>query len=403
MTMQHAVRMTAARSVETPAHGISKDLPTDTFVQHDTNAEMRWESAADQRFATANDRFFVRNHTSSPVVDPTAFRLQVYGTGLEGARTAQAPVSLTLGDLRAMPRHTVSAFLECTGNARALFEIQQGTPVPGTPWLLGGIGLATWTGVRLSTVLQRCGLNASAVDVMAVGLDDPYVTDGVDHGRVRRPLPIHKALDDCLLAFEMNGEVLPVDHGFPVRLIVPGWVGIASIKWVGELEVSASPLTSPWNTKWYRMSGGDYPPDAPPLTDVPVRSTFELAWGAEFRVGEPVVLYGRSWSGKAAIEHVEVSLDGGVSWQTPHLERAKGKHSWVRWEVPWMPTEPGEYEFLARATDKLGRTQPDAVPFNAEGYLFWAVVRHPVLVTAVPGQPLGRQDSSVVGDSHVGT
>ena len=99
--------------------------------------------------------------------------------------------------------------------------------------------MATWTGVRLSTVLQRAGLDASAVDVMAIGLDDPYIVDGVDHGRVRRPLPIHKALDDCLLAFEMNGEVLPVDHGFPVRLIVPGWVGIASIKWVGELEVSA--------------------------------------------------------------------------------------------------------------------------------------------------------------------
>lgn len=392
MTMQHADRMpghharetparTAARALQTPARGIVKDLPAETFVQHDTNAEMRWETATDQRFATANERFFVRSHTGTPRIDPTTYRLRLHGTGLDGSPTRTEPVALTLDDLRAMPRHTISAFLECTGNARALFEMQQGQRVPGTPWLLGGIGMATWTGVRLSTVLRRARLRPEAVDVMAVGLDDPYVVDEKDYGPVRRPLPISKALDDCLLAFEMNGEPLPADHGFPVRLIVPGWVGIASIKWVGELEVSATALTSPWNTTWYRMSGGDYPADAPPLTEVPVRSTFELPWDARFPAGEPVVLHGRSWSGKAAIERVEVSLDGGLTWQTPHLETQRGRYSWVRWELPWLPAEPGEYEFLARATDKLGRTQPDEVPFNAEGYLFWAVVRHPVLVT----------------------
>lgn len=387
MTMQHADQVTghgawetparvAARALQTPARGIVKALPGETFVQHDTNAEMRWETAVDQRFATANERFFVRSHTGTPTIDPDTYRLQLHGSGLGGP-----PVSLSLADLHGLPRHTISALLECTGNARSLFEIQQGMQVPGTPWLLGGIGMATWSGVRLSTVLHRAGLTSDAVDVMATGLDAPYVVDGVDHGSVRRPLPIGKALDDCLLAFEMNGEVLPVDHGFPVRLIVPRWVGIASIKWVGDIEVSASPLSSPWNTKWYRMSGGDYPEDSPPLAELPVRSTFELPWGAEFRSGEPVVLHGRSWSGKAAIEHVEVSLDGGLTWQTPHLERQRSRHSWVRWELPWLPAAPGRYELLARATDKLGRTQPDQVPFNAEGYLFWAVVRHPVLVT----------------------
>jgi DMSO/TMAO reductase YedYZ molybdopterin-dependent catalytic subunit len=362
-----------------PARRIVKPLPAEVFVDHETNAEMRWESAADQRLATANSHFFVRNHTRTPLIDSGTYRLRLYGDGLVGAPRVADALTLSLAELKAMPRHTVTSFLECTGNGRALFKIQQQMTVPGTPWLLGGIGMATWTGVRLSTVLRQAGLRADAVDVMATGLDDPYVSGGVDHGRVRRPLPLWKAMDDCLLAFEMNGAPLPPDHGYPVRLFVPGWVGIASIKWLGQLEVSTAPLESPWNTYWYRMTGGEYPADSPPLSVVPVRSSFEIAWNAVLRAGEPIVLSGRSWSGAAPIERVEVSLDGGRTWLAPELSGPQGQHSWSRWEVPWLPT-PGRYELLARATDKLGRTQPDSVPFNNEGYLFWAVVRHPVTV-----------------------
>jgi DMSO/TMAO reductase YedYZ molybdopterin-dependent catalytic subunit len=183
-----------------------------------------------------------------------------------------------------------------------------------------------------------------------------------------------------MLVLEMNGEPLPADHGYPVRLLVPGWVGIASIKWLGSLEVSTQALQSPWNTIWYRMTGGDYPGDSPPLTDVPVRSTFELPWRAEFAAGVAVTLHGRSWSGAAPIERVEVSVDGGVTWDTAQLTGPHRRYSWTHWQVPWVPGGAGAYELLARATDRLGRTQPDVVPFNSEGYLFWAVVRHPVTV-----------------------
>lgn len=368
-------------SGESPAgRHIVKPLDPEWFVHHDTNAEMRWTSAAEQRFATANDRFFVRNHTATPMVDPVSYRLKLYGDGLAGAPTADQPLTFSLDELKALPSYRISSFLECTGNGRALFALQQGMSVPGTPWLLGGIGMATWGGVRLSSVLREAGLRPQAVDVMATGLDDPYVCGGVDYGRVRRPLPISKALDDSMLVFDMNGAPLPPDHGSPVRLFVPGWVGIASIKWLGQLEVSTKRLESPWNTIWYRMTGGDYPAESPPLTAVPVRSGFELGWGETFVVGERVVLSGRSWSGAAPIQRVEVSLDGGESWQSPRLTGPNGKHSWTRWEVPWQPMTAGGYELLARATDELGRTQPDSVPFNSEGYLFWAVVRHPVTV-----------------------
>jgi DMSO/TMAO reductase YedYZ molybdopterin-dependent catalytic subunit len=358
---------------------ITKPLPGAWFIDHDTNAEMRWESAHEQRYATANSRFFVRNHTRTPRIDPPAYRLEIFGDGLHAGPTAANPLRLSLDQLRQFPQYTLSSFLECTGNGRALFAIQQQMEVPGTPWLLGGIGMATWSGVRLSSVLRWARLRSDAVSVMATGLDDPYVYRGVDYGRVRRPLPIRKALDDSMLVLEMNGEPLPPDHGYPLRLLVPGWVGIASIKWLGHLEVSRRPQESPWSTIWYRMTGGDYPVDSPPLTEVPVRSTFEIPWDAKLPAGVPVTLRGRSWSGAAPIHRVEVSLDGGATWREPHLTTPSQRYSWSHWEVPWVPTA-GSHTLLARATDKLGRTQPDEVAFNNEGYLFWAVVRHPVTV-----------------------
>src|SRR5690606_38781496 len=132
----------------------------------------------------------------------------------------------------------------CAGNGRAFFDTQQGTEARGTQWRLGAIGVAEWRGVPLSALLDRAGVRADAVDVMPEGLD-PEVEDS---GRVRRPLPVEKALDDVLVVYEMNGEPLPPDHGYPARLLVPGWIGIANIKWVGRIEVATEPLFSAWNT-----------------------------------------------------------------------------------------------------------------------------------------------------------
>ena len=196
-----------------------------------------------------------------------------------------------------MPTSRLTTVHECTGNGRSFFGSQQGTPAAGTQWTLGAVGAVAWEGVRLSTVLRRIGLDPHAVSVMATGLDADYVTGGVDYGPVRRPFPIGKALDDALVVWGADGHDLLPDHGYPIRLILPGWVGIASIKWLGSLEVSTTEQTSPWNTKWYRMTGGSYPPDSPPLTVNPVRSAFELAWGASLVRRRLLPLTGRSWSG----------------------------------------------------------------------------------------------------------
>jgi DMSO/TMAO reductase YedYZ molybdopterin-dependent catalytic subunit len=275
---------------------------------------------------------------------------------------------------------TVSAtkFIECAGNGRSFFGAQQGTPVPGSAWKLGAIGVAEWTGVPLSAVLDRAGLRSTAVDVMPEGVDPVVVQGGVPLGHVRRPLPIEKALDDdTLLVYAMNGEPLPEDHGFPVRLLVPGWVGIANIKWVGRIEVSEQPLFSPWNTTQYRLFGDAYP-DQPVLTEQPVKSAFELAWNAQVVAGR-YLLTGRSWSGHQKIEHVDVSFDRGVTWQPAALEARNSPRAWVRWSIVW-DARAGSQVLMARATDKRGNVQPMTVPFNALGYLFWAVVQHPVTV-----------------------
>jgi DMSO/TMAO reductase YedYZ molybdopterin-dependent catalytic subunit len=350
---------------------ILKPLPPAWFIDYGTNAEMRWDSVDPHRHLTPQSRLFVRDHTRTPRIDPHTYRLAVLGDGLHRHR------ELSLHDLGKLPRTHLTTAHECTGNGRSFFGTQQGTPASGTQWKLGAVGAVRWEGVLLRDVLERLGLARDAVDVMATGLDPHYVDKGTDYGPVRRPVPIGKALDDTLLAWRANGQDLLPDHGFPLRLVVPGWVGIASIKWLGSLEVSRSPLTSPWNTKWYRMTGGDYPADSPPLTVNPVRSAWELGWEATLPAAGGTRLTGRSWSGAGAISRVDVSVDGSP-WRPARLDARRD--AWTQWSFPWPGGAPGRHELRARATDVHGRVQPDVARYNDGGYFFDAVVRHPVVV-----------------------
>ena len=359
---------------------IHKRLPPEWFVPFGTNAEMRWDSLTDVGYEIPNERFFVRNHTATPLIDAETWRLRVFGDGLRPRPGASDAVEFSLRDLKRLPSRKLTAFIECAGNGRGLFAGQQGTPAPGTQWGLGGVGVAEWCGVPLSELLERAGLTSAAVDVLPEGLDPNVVSGGVDLGKVRRPLPVDKALDDVLLAYEMNGVPVPPDHGYPVRLVVPGWVGIASIKWLGQIEVSAQPLFSPWNTTSYRMFGPDYPADSPPLTSQPVKSALELPRGAVLPAGVRMTLTGRAWSGAAAIGRVEVSTDRGMTWADARLQGKNRAGAWVRWQFKFEPRFPGEHEIWTRATDKDGRTQPATVPFNSYGYLNSAVLRHPVVI-----------------------
>ena len=352
---------------------IVKPLPPELFTVLGTNAEMRWSAMADQGCLVPVDRFFVRNHTSTPVLDPADWQLQIFGAGLR-----HGAVSFGYEELRRLPSETITSTVECAGNGRSYFTTQQGQAVSGTAWRLGGVGVARWRGVRLSTVLRRAGLGRNAVDVLPVGLDPNYVTGGVDLGPVRRPLPVRKALHDVLLAYEMNGEPRPPDHGRPVRLVVPGWIGIASIKWVGSIEVSDTPLFTPWNTQFYRLFGPDHPAAGEPFDRQVIKSAFELDPGAEVTAGTTQRLRGRSWSASGPIRHVDVSTDGGKHWRRARRVGGSEGAAWQRWEIDWRPAA-GAHELLARATDVRGNTQPDVAEYNELGYLFDAVVRHPVV------------------------
>jgi DMSO/TMAO reductase YedYZ molybdopterin-dependent catalytic subunit len=368
----------SAGAATDPTGPIVKPLPPELFTVYGTNAEMRWSAMRGQDYLVPVDRFFVRNHTSTPIIDADTWSLQLFGAGLHGAPTADSPVEIDLRRLRRMPSETVTAFVECAGNGRSYYTTQQGQTVAGTAWKLGAIGVARWRGVRLSTVLRHAGLNRHAVDVMPSGLDPNYATGGIDLGPVRRPLPIRKAVRDVLVAYEMNGEPLPYDHGHPVRLIVPSWIGISSIKWLGRLEVADTPLFSPWNTQFYRLFGPDHPSDGTPFDRQVVKSAFELDPGAQLPAGRPTRLTGRSWSANGAIRRVEVSVDGARQWRPARLVGPGTDTGWQRWEIDWSPQAPGTYELRARATDRTGVTQPDVAAYNTLGYLFGGVVRHPV-------------------------
>ncbi|MYX75955.1 molybdopterin-dependent oxidoreductase, partial [Streptomyces sp. SID3915] len=275
--------------------GVVKPLPPELFTVRGTNAETNFASLRDTGLLTPADRFFVRNHTATPSVDRASWKLTVWGDGL-----TDGPVDFTYAALRALPSTSRTAFVECAGNGRSFFASQQGQEVSGTAWTLGAVGAARWRGVRLSDVLRRAGIGRHAVDVLPRGLDDEVISDGTNLGRVRRPLPVAKAMDDVLLAYEMNGEPLPPDHGAPVRLIVPSWVGVAHIKWVGDIEVSDEPLLTPWNTGLYRLFGPGHPPEgSAPLSRQTLKSAFELEPGAAFAARRGHRLTGRSWSGGA--------------------------------------------------------------------------------------------------------
>jgi DMSO/TMAO reductase YedYZ molybdopterin-dependent catalytic subunit len=370
-----AEKVRAATATSSP---IVKPLPPEWFINYGSNAEMRWDAVSELGYLIPNERFFVRDHTSTPLIDAGTWSLNLWGDGLLGAPTESNPITISYEQLRQWPSVEIPAFVECAGNARSFFASQQGTPASGTQWGLGAIGVATWRGVPLAEVLERARILPGAVDVMPQGLDPEVVSGGVDQGHVRRPLPVAKAFKDAILAYEMNGEPLPADNGYPVRVIVPGWVGVASIKWVGQIQVSKEPLYSYWNTANYILEGPDYPTPIP-VTRQAVKSAFELASGATLP-NEPQVLTGRSWSGTAPIKRVDISTDGGASWRPARLRPPNLPHAWVRWEFPWTPPGQGSYTLQARATDWAGQTQPATVPFNTLGYLFWAAVKHPVTV-----------------------
>jgi sulfite oxidase len=297
---------------------------------------------------TPVDAFYVRQHIPRPApIDPTAYRLAVNGM-------VSKPLTLTLADLERLPQQTIPATLECAGNGRAFFRPQ----VPGIQWGRGAVGNAEWSGPRVSDVLALAGADRSATFLEI---------DGADQGAGGTPdfirsMPMKKALDaSTVLALRMNGQPIPDIHGFPARLIVPGWCGSSFVKWVTRLSPAAARHNGFFMNPAYRIpktavapGGAAAAADLEPIEGMPVKSTISAPEDQASLTLGPQVIRGFAWAGEEAIERVEVSTDGGSRWSDAELSPQRLPFAWRLWQLRWQPANPGYHTILSCATDSAG-------------------------------------------------
>jgi DMSO/TMAO reductase YedYZ molybdopterin-dependent catalytic subunit len=343
-----------------------KPLPGEIFIDHGINKETRLETL--RGYLTPASHFYIRNHTASPDLDLRTWRLRIEGNAVERS------VELGFDDLLRLPSRSVTSFVECAGNGRVFFKELMGKVASGTQWRLGAIGVAEWTGVPLGAVLDLARVRRDTPrDILNV------LVEGLDSVKVNRPISLAKAFEeDTLLAYAMNGEPVPPDHGFPVRAIVPGWVGINNIKWVGRIEVRNSVIDVPTTTKTYVLDGPDYPSKIP-LRLQTIKSAVALPWGATLPAGRHRVR-GFAWSPVGRISRVEYSFDRGTTWQPVVLREPNIPRAWTRWDFEW-DARPGDHVIVTRAVDDQGNAQPATMLWNAQGYGYNVPVPHPVKVT----------------------
>ncbi len=351
--------------VASPEEGISPDELQLAARNHGLPLEsLRWD-------ITPPGLHYLLTHYDIPAIDPTTFELVVDGF-------VDTPLSLDLDAIRS--RHRVSAVvtLECAGNGRA-----QLLPRPvSQPWLTEAVGTARWSGTSLSSLLREAGVADGAVDVVFTAADH-----GIERGSeqdYQRALPLAEAMrDEVMLAYEMNGAPLPPQHGAPLRLIVPGWYGMAHVKWLRRITVVREKFDG-FQMRAYRLRDTSDEPGIP-LTRIEPRALLMPPGFPDFMSRRRVVrsgavrIEGRAWSGWAPVSVVEVSIDDGNTWGLADLEPAQGPHGWARWTWTWE-SEPGSYVLSCRAIDASGRSQPLGQRWSRGGFANNTIQRVPVTV-----------------------
>jgi DMSO/TMAO reductase YedYZ molybdopterin-dependent catalytic subunit len=310
-------------------------------------------------------------HYDIPAVDESEWRLAV------GGRVG-SELSLSLGELRARPAVTRTVTMECAGNGRAWLDPR---PV-SQPWLLEAVGTAEWTGVAVRDLLDEAGAGDGAVEVLFTGLDRGV--EGSVEQAYQRSLPLDVVCEEALLAYAVNGQPLPPQHGFPLRLVVPGWYGMTNVKWLARMDVLDAPFDGYQQAMAYRFRAD---PDDPgtPVTRMQPRSLMVPPGIPDFMTrlrhleAGPCRLEGRAWSGWGGIEAVDVSTDGGATWAAAELGEEPPPGAWRGWSFAWE-AEPGEYELCSRARDAAGNAQPVTADWNVGGYANTSVQRVSVVV-----------------------
>ena len=305
---------------------------------------------------------YVRSNFAVPAHDGT----------LEIGGAVGRPTTLSLEDLRAMPAHDHTVTLECAGNGRLDMR-----PLPtGEPWGDFAVSTARWTGALLHEVLAEAGPSVDGVEMLAQGADHgSYHLQAIlsetdqDNLTFTRALPLTHATDPAsgiLIAYEMNGQPLPPDHGAPFRLIVPHWYAVASVKWLKRLDVLTEPYTGEFQTGHYMYQWSDRPQE--PVTVMRVRARItDPAPGATIGLG-PYTVRGKAWSGTGPVTRVDVSLTGEGDWRPAQLEPSRSGYHWQDWTFTWDTPHVGRHTLRARATDAAGNVQPDVPPWNRLGY-----------------------------------
>jgi len=300
-------------------------------------------------------------HYDIPQVDASTWRLTVDGrVGTE--------LSLDLDAVRALPVHEVVATMECAGNGRARLEPR---PV-SQPWLLEAVGTGRWRGARLRDVLEQAGVATGATEVLCTALDRG--TEGGEEQLFQRSLALADALeDDVLLAYELNGVPLPPQHGFPLRVLVPGWYGMTNVKWLTRLTLLDEPFAGYQQARGYRLRQTD-DDEGVPLSRIHPRALMVPPGIPDFMTRErtmragTVTIEGRAWSGLAPVAAVEVSTDDGATWQEARLDPPElGRWAWRRWTYDWR-AQPGRQVLACRARDEAGNEQADEPRWNVGGY-----------------------------------
>lgn len=311
-------------------------------------------------------------HFDIPQVDSASWRLTVGGL-------VKKAVTFALDDLKALPRVTAQVTLECAGNGRARFE-----PRPiSQPWLTEAVGNAEWTGTPLRGLLEAAGPLADAVEVVFTGLDRG-VQGGIEQ-QYERSLSLAEATrDDALVAYAMNGQPLAPQHGSPLRLVIPGWYGMAHVKWLHSITLVDKPFRGYQQEPAYHLAASEGEAGSP-VTRILPRSLMvppgipDFMSRIRYLSPGPVTLEGRAWSGRAPIEQVQVSVDGGESWEDAEVGRSVSEFAWRSWSYLWR-AQAGEYELCCRAADAAGNVQPLNIDWNTQGLCNNAVQRVKVVV-----------------------
>lgn len=328
-------------------------------------------------------------HWDIPNVDVGSWRLNIGGS-------VQKRLALALDDLQALPRVSAQVTLECAGNGRAHFS-----PRPiSQPWLLEAVGNAEWTGTPLRALLESAGPLPSAVEVVFTARDRG-IQGGIEQQYERSLSVADASRDDVFLAYEMNGQPLTPQHGFPLRLVVPGWYGMAHVKWLHSITLVDRPFRGYQQEPAYHMASSDEDPGSP-VTRILPRSLMVPPGIPDFisriRYLSPGVctLEGRAWSGHGPVTRVQVSTDGGISWEEATLGPTPAEFAWCSWRHVWT-AEAGEYELCCRAADASGNVQPLVTTWNAQGLSNNVVQRVRVVVGTgvVPVQQAADPNRSV--------